>query len=165
VAEEEIREIVEVRDGRDRQLLVDLADEYGARLGDVGVRTLDPTTFAELIGGVTVLRLIIERWQDRRRGGQIIDLRSGAEKIAYRDADLLFGYVVMFLPDGRVDVQVNDKDRVNDFVERLIAAFTKGRTTATVDNVVPLLNSLGAEDAQLRIERGTTHTEEGGQPG
>jgi hypothetical protein len=151
MADEETQQIVQVHDEQDKQLLVDLACEHGARVKDVRVRTLDLATFVEIIGGVTVLRLIIERWQDRRQGGQIIDLRPGAAKIVYRDRGLLFGYVLMVLTDGRVEVQVNDRDRLSEIVDRLVAAFSKGGAVTTADKALPIVQSLVGGDAQVRI--------------
>ncbi|MCE7004552.1 hypothetical protein LWC34_17210 [Kibdelosporangium philippinense] len=152
MTEEETQQIVQVHDEQDKQLLVDLAGECGARVKDVHVRTLDLVTFVEIIGGVTVLRLIIERWQDRRQGGQVIDLRADAKKIVYRDRGLLFGYVLMMLADGRVEVQVNDRDRLSEIVDRLVAAFSKSDAGTTVDKAVPIVQALVGRDAQVRIE-------------
>ena len=51
----------------------------------------------------TVLHLI-----ERRKGGQVIDLRPGAPKPIYRTPDLQFGLVLIHRLDGTVSVEVKE---------------------------------------------------------
>lgn len=157
VGREEGREIVEVLGDRDWELLVGIAVGCGVRVKKVGVRSLDPVTYVELIGGLGAVALVIERWGERRRGGQVVDLRPGAAKPVYRDPDVLFGYVVVLLADGRVEVQVKETaNRLAEIVDHLMTAFAGSGgedEEGTVDKVISLLESLTGDDAGLRVER------------
>ncbi len=45
---------------------------------------------------------------DKRKGGQVIDLRPGAPKPFYRTKEVEYGLVVIFATDGKVTVEVKE---------------------------------------------------------
>ena len=49
---------------------------------------------------------------DQRRGGQVIDLRPGADPIARRDRGLIYGLILLVAVDGKVEVSVKEPKRM-----------------------------------------------------
>lgn len=55
---------------------------------------------------------------DRRKGGQVFDLRPGATRLAYRTPDVVYGLVVVIGVDGTVKVEVHQpKDMFASVIE------------------------------------------------
>lgn len=56
------------------------------------------------------------------RGGQVIDLRIGADRFAYRTPNLTFGYVLIVSSDGSVQIKLAGPHAAT---ERFVQAMTK----------------------------------------
>lgn len=154
-----IEKVVQVESDLDERLLRQTADLCGATIRKGGVRAPDPTSWLLIVGGsALIVGTVIERWQDRRQGGQVIDLRPGADPVLRRDPDVVFGYVVILLPDGRVDVQLREPEhQLATLVTHLVDAF--GPDQLLTDRVVEITRDL-VDDATIAIERSTADAED-----
>ena len=88
------------------------------------------------INGVpAALSFVLERWHDRLRGGQIIDLRPGAEQVARRDPGLVYGLVIVHAVDGTATIRIHEpKSQTLELVQAVIAALG-GLVGAGIDTV------------------------------
>lgn len=92
--------------------------------GDV-TAMIEPVT-AILIGvGVLAAAHFIMEWWDRLRGGLIIDQRDGADREVYRDADVPWGWVIVFPKDGD-KATIDTKDAPKGSIERLLGEIISG---------------------------------------
>lgn len=164
MAEETISEVVRLDDGdRDMALLRAIGRECGVRVEPAGVRSaVDPTTLLAIVtGGVALVALTIERWRERRQGGQVIDLRPGTKDVLYRDRGVLFGYVVIMLADGRVEVHL--KEPINHLaavVQQVVASGFGGDSESgdnteigAIDRVVTLIESITEGESTVHVDR------------
>ncbi|MEV4416600.1 hypothetical protein [Catellatospora sp. NPDC049609] len=86
--------------------LTALAEEHDVQLLREGDRG-EPITIAVLIGGALAVGAVMHEFE-RRRGGQVIDLRKDAPQPAYRDKGLQYGLVMIRSEDGTVRVEVHE---------------------------------------------------------
>jgi hypothetical protein len=107
---------------------------------------------AILVGAaiVTAAKFVMD-WWSRRPGGLVIDLRPGAADDLYRDKDLPWGYVVVFMADGKVTIET--KDAPKDAMERLVGDVISGGFS-TVKAVSDAAKGAGA--AGVKPEPSTT---------
>ncbi|RPF20911.1 hypothetical protein [Myceligenerans xiligouense] len=105
---ETIRRSLDAIDEAGERYLRALCQENDVTVERVGVRTPDAMLLVALIGAAATVSFVVERWHDRLRGGQVIDLRPEAERVAYRDPGLAYGYVVVRAVDGTVTVHVHE---------------------------------------------------------
>lgn len=114
---------------------LEAAEEQGATAETVsapaggGVGQQFAPVVAILIGaGVIAAAKIITDWWERVRGGLVVDQRPGAADMIYRDADVPFGYVLVFPTDGgSVKVEVKDapKDAMQAWISEVISGGLK----------------------------------------
>jgi hypothetical protein len=73
--------------------------------GDEGIAPI----FALLVlGTAAAVAGAFSYWDEKRKGGQVIDLTPGAPKPAYRTPDVIYGLVVIKAADGTVTVEVKE---------------------------------------------------------
>jgi hypothetical protein len=82
---------------------------------DVTVEELPPDAdhFGPLIllaiaGAAAAVAGALAHWHEAKKGGQMIDLRKDAPKIAWRDPGVVYGLVVVVAEDGKVTVEVHE---------------------------------------------------------
>ena len=86
-----------------------VATKHGVTIeADTEDGLLDPGTLTVLLMGGSLAVSTVVYLLDKRRGGQIIDLRPNADPIARRDKGLQFGLVTLIAPDGQVLVTVKE---------------------------------------------------------
>jgi hypothetical protein len=73
-----------------------------------GTTELAPLVVVALIGSAAFVAGTVAYFQDRRKGGQMIDLRPNAVKIAWRDRGVVYGLIVIVTEDGKVRVEVKE---------------------------------------------------------
>ncbi len=86
--------------------LTALAEQHEVELMREGDRG-EPITIAILVGSALAIGAVMHEFE-RRKGGQVIDLRPDAPKPAYRDKDLQYGLVMIRSADGTVRVEVHE---------------------------------------------------------
>ena len=144
--DEEGYEVVVVDPG-DVDYLREVASENAVEatpLPQAGFEPITTLTFA-LMGSAfavaTVLYLV-----DRRKGGQVIDLRPGATKSIYRSTEVVYGLVVIIALDGSVRIEVREP---------------KGMFGAVNELVVGLVGELGGKDVKAVAQVVTQHVPQG----
>ena len=86
-----------------------IAAEHGVSVEvDEEAGFVDPATITVLLLGGSLAVATVAYLLDQRRGGQIIDLRPGADPIARRDRGLVYGLILLIAMDGKVEVNVRE---------------------------------------------------------
>lgn len=112
-----------VVDPSDVPAVREVAAAHGVTVQEVPERGIEPVSTVTLVlVGVAVTVNSVRQALERRKGGQVIDLRPGAERLAYRTADLEYGIVLIVAQDGEVTVRI---DRPDDVFEKAIATLPK----------------------------------------
>lgn len=101
---------------------------------------LEPiTTVALSIAGASFALATVMYLLDKRRGGQVVDLRHGVPKVAYRSQDVVYGLVVVITEDGTVNVTVREPNgmfgQVNELIIGLVSELV-GKSAVSVAEVV-----------------------------
>jgi hypothetical protein len=133
--EDQVRTVVDAVDDAGARYLRAACADAGIDVEDAGVRTPDAIMMLALVGAPAVVSFVVERWHDRLRGGQIIDLRPGAPTVARRDPELLYGLVIVHAVDGTVTIHVHEpRSQTLELVQAVIAALS-GRIGASAKDV------------------------------
>ena len=139
------RKVLDVVDEAGERHLRQICEDVGVRVEPVSVRTPDPALLFAVVGTLATVPVVLERWHDRLRGGQVIDLRPGARRVAYRTRDLTYGLVILHAVDGSATVTVHDPpnqtlevvkavlEAVGDMVGRPVAEVARAADAATGD--------------------------------
>jgi hypothetical protein len=81
---------------------------------------------------------------DRRKGGQVFDLRPGAPRLAYRTTDVMYGFVAIIGADGSVNVEVKEpKARFSNDIELVRKLISNDVTTPIRELGAKLREQLG----------------------
>lgn len=106
--------------------LAALAEQHEVDLMREGDRG-EPVTIAILVGSALAIGALMHEFE-RRKGGQVIDLRPDAPKPAYRDKDLQYGLVMIRSADGAVQVEVHEPrgmlGQVLDAINSMVGTLT-----------------------------------------
>jgi hypothetical protein len=79
-----------VIDAADREFVEQVAEENGVQLVEIDKDGfLDPLSVSLLLLGGAAAVGTVTYLVDRRKGGQVFDLRPGAPKMAYRSKDIV----------------------------------------------------------------------------
>ena len=120
MADENSYEVL-ILDNEDLAYLHTIAVENAVTVTDLPRRAMEPvaTATVALMGAgfavATVLHLM-----EKRKGGQVIDLRPTATRLMYRSSDVLYGLVVLIAVDGTVTVEVHEPKGMFGPVNELI---------------------------------------------
>ena len=115
---------------QDVEYLRDIADQNGVAVAESGSLGIEPvsTTAVALLGSSLAINTV-RRLLEERRGGQMIDLRPGAGRAAYRSRDVQYGLIVVLTADGTVTVRAtNSQDELALIIEAL-RGLVAGSTT------------------------------------
>jgi hypothetical protein len=164
VPEDATSEVVRLDDGdQDMELLRRVAEECGADVERAGVRSsIDPGVLLAIVtGGTATVALTLERWRDRRQGGQVIDLRPGATNPLRRDRGVLYGYVVVLLKDGRVEVHLKEPaNHLAELVQHVVSTCLgaasdsgDGDGATGLDHVADLIKEIATGESTVQVHR------------
>lgn len=94
-----------VVNGQEVKILEGLAAEHGVKLRSTKAQGVDPITAAVivLVGSYLAVTTVREQFE-KRRGGQVIDLRPQAQTLAYRDPQLRHDLILILTADGQVKI-------------------------------------------------------------
>lgn len=86
-----------------------LAADHDVVVEEVPSEGFEPVTTVALalFGGAAAVAAVVHLIE-RRKGGQVIDLRPGAPKLVYRTPELQFGLVLIQRVDGTISVEVKE---------------------------------------------------------
>ena len=133
-----------------------VAAEHGVEIeirdqkGFIGAATLMVVFLGSALAVATVSRLL-----EQHRGGQILDLRPGALKQAYRSSDVVYGLVVIFASDGTVSVDVKQPNDMFIVVVEEIRKALAGVTKASAATVGAAVKAAVGGRGQTTIEHAT----------
>jgi hypothetical protein len=114
--------------------LVETRTRSGRRVDtDVPQSEFDPVTAILIGGGALAIGRFVIGWLERRQGGVIVDLRTGAEAEIRRSKDVPFGWILI-LPRDNGAVRIEVKDEPKDWVERILEKIIDG-TLGTVRDI------------------------------
>lgn len=126
--------------------------DHGVRVEVQPSRGFEPvsTVVALVVGGTaavgTVLHLV-----DRSKGGQMVDLRPGAERVVFRTPDVVYGLVVCVAVDGEVTVEVKEPRGLFGSVAEMLAAIVSDMGGKPVDEVAGQVRELVGNDARVSV--------------
>jgi hypothetical protein len=85
------------------------ASAHGVQLEKLEERNLvDPASASVILIGTSLAVSTVLYLIEQRKGGQVFDLRPGAQRPAYRSPDITYGYVQIIATDGSVSVEVKE---------------------------------------------------------
>lgn len=135
-----------VVDPEDREFVETIAAENGVQAAEVDQDGfLDPVTLSFVLLGSVAAIGTVTYLVDRRKGGQVFDLRPGAPRPQYRSKDIEYGLVLIIATDGKATVEVHEPrgmlgqviDAIKDIVGQLgkagIEQIGKSATAAVGD--------------------------------
>lgn len=139
MTEDVVREVTIV-EAADLDEIRALAAAEGVDIQEVPSLQLEPiTTITLILIGSALAVATVMSVIERRKGGQVIDLRLGAPKALYRDKNVAFGLVVILAEDGGVAVEVKQpKEMFAQVVEaltKLLAELAKTPIETVLDTV------------------------------
>jgi hypothetical protein len=136
-----------------------LAREAGATVTRATPRAIDLGTITLIIIGGLAVVAAAQSAIERRRGGQVIDLRPGAPTPFYRSRDLHYGLILIITADGGVQITVHEpSEMLSKVVGLLELALRPGDAapTAELEGVVrDQLRDLPGWDISSRTEPST----------
>jgi len=98
-----------VVDPEDREFVEAAAAENGVRAAEVDQDGfLDPITLSFILLGSSAAIGTVTYLVDKRKGGQVFDLRPGAPRPQYRSKDIDYGLVLIIAVDGKATVEVHE---------------------------------------------------------
>lgn len=93
----------------DLEWLQSVAADGGVDVVPINERSfIDGASTAALLLGTSAAVGAVAFQIDQRKGGQVFDLRPGAERLAYRTSDVIYGIVLVIAPDGTTTVEVRE---------------------------------------------------------
>lgn len=96
-------------DAKEVDLIEALAKENEVQYEFVQHEGLEPvTSVAVILWGSSLAVATVVYLLDRRKGGQVIDLRPHAKSSFYRSTDLQYGLVAIHAEDGELKVEVKE---------------------------------------------------------
>jgi hypothetical protein len=99
--------------------LEEVATQHGVSIEPLETKALEPLSMVTLIVlGAPLAVTTVMRVLDEHRGGQVIDLRPGATRLAYRTRDLMYGLILIHTLDGTIQIErVNTRTAFSELVE------------------------------------------------
>lgn len=111
-----------------------------------------PLIVIALVGAVGVVGGAWAYFQDRRQGGQIIDLRPEATEVAHRDKGVVYGLMVIIAADGKVTVEVKEpKGFFGQIISDVLAA-VQGIATKSIEAVAEAAKGATGDKATVTTE-------------
>jgi hypothetical protein len=94
-----------VVDAEEAAVLESLAAEYGVEIHSTKAQGIDPVTavVVVLIGSYLAVTTVVDHFE-KRRGGQVIDLRPQAHTVVYRDPQVRHDLILILTADGGVKI-------------------------------------------------------------
>jgi hypothetical protein len=169
VGTEPVRRTLQLQDADEERLLREIAAPLGVAVEAVKIRAPDPSLIVYLVGTAALVALAVERFHERRKGGQLVDLRPGASQLVRRDQGILYGYVVILTGDGQVRVEVKEpENQLSRVVTDVLSAVAESQA-ASVEQLAELVATITGGEGEVtvshdRAELGGPSDAPAGQP-
>ena len=99
------------------------------------------TTIALLLTGSALAISTVAYLIDKRKGGQVIDLRPGTPKPFYRTSDVVYGLVLIVAMDGTVTVEVKEPKGMFGVVVEALQGMTASLAEVSIEAIAALAKS------------------------
>ncbi len=152
MAEADVRERIEISP-EDLEEAREAAREFGVEL-EVEERVeegIAPIVILAFIGAGAGVAGAIAYFQERRLGGQIIDLRPG-EALTKRDKSVVYGLVVIIAADGKVTVEVKEPKTFFGQVVKDVLDAVQGIAEKTMDAAAAAAKAVTGDRANVTVE-------------
>jgi hypothetical protein len=118
--------------------LREIAEHHGVEVVETKSTGVEPvSTIAVVLVGTVLAVSTVSRLLEERKGGQVIDMRPGANLAVFRSRDVQYGLIVVLAADGTVTVRGKDsQDKLSLLVECLSGLATQkieAKTNAIVE--------------------------------
>lgn len=155
-AESQTQALVVV-DPDDVAFLKQLVSENGVTAQEVDQDNfLDPLTVSFILLGSTAAVGTVTYLLDRRKGGQVFDLRKDAPRAEYRSKDIQYGLVKIVSADGKVTVEVKEPrgliGQVIDAIKGIITEVAGAGTKSVAEAVKGALAAVAGDQATVSTE-------------
>jgi len=99
------------------------------------------STIALLLTGSALAISAVAYLIDKRKGGQVIDLRPGTPKPFYRTSDVVYGLVLIVAMDGTVTVEVKEPKGMFGVVVEALQGMTASLAEVSIEAIATLAKS------------------------
>lgn len=105
-----------------------------------------------LVGAAAAVAGLVEHWMEKKKGGQVIDLRPGAAKELYRDEGLQYGLVVIYAADGKVTIEVKQPEQYFTSIVKLAVDALQGIAEKSLDTVKAAVEAATGDKGDVTVE-------------
>jgi hypothetical protein len=116
---------------------------------------VDPATLMVVFMGSALAVATVSRLLEEHRGGQVLDLRPGAPRQAYRSQDVVYGLVVVISVEGTVSVEVKQTKDMFAVVVEEIRKTIVGLTKASLETVGNAVKVAVGDRGEVTLQRVT----------
>lgn len=142
-----------VIDPDDREYALKVAQAEGVEVKEMEVVGIEPVlTITLAIFGTAAAVGAVAHLIEVHKGGQIIDLRPGAPKVAYRDKGVVYGTVIILATDGKVTVEVHEPKGLFGQVMDALTKVTVDVATAGIDAIGDAAKNAVGDKADVKVE-------------
>lgn len=147
-----VQQIVEITK-EEMELLSEIAESEGVAVEIIETTGFEPisTVTLALVGSALAVGSVVY-WLERRKGGQVVDLRLGADRPVYRNKDLAYGLVLIYLADGQVRVEVKEPKGMLGIVMESITGILAQQGGSTAVETATALEKVVGPDAVVSVE-------------
>jgi hypothetical protein len=139
--EERQTEVI-VIDRDDLSAVREIAAANDVELTALPISAFEPiTTIALLLTGSALAISTVSYLIDKRKGGQVIDLRPGTPKPFYRTSDVVYGLVLIVAMDGTVTVEVKEPKGMFGVVVEALQGMTANLAEVSIEAIAELAKS------------------------
>ncbi len=140
-------------DPEDREYVLGLAREHDVEAEEAEVHGIEPViTVTLLLFGAAAAVGAVQQLVESHKGGQMIDLRPNAPKIAYRDKGVVYGTVIMIATDGKVTVEVHEPKGMFGQVMEALTKVAVDTATASIEAIGEAAKKIVGDKADVRVE-------------
>jgi len=134
-------------------LLRQIAREHGVRIERSEDRTgVEVVVVLAVVGAATAVAGAIADYLERRKGGQVIDMRKDANTVAYRDKGVVYGVIVIIADDGKVTVDVKEpKGYYLQLISEILTSLTS-IATKTIETVAAAAKAAAGDKAEVTVQ-------------
>jgi hypothetical protein len=139
----EVEEFVTV-ESSELDFLGEVAADHGVSVEALETKALEPlSTVTVIMLGVPLAVTTVIRVLDESRGGQVIDLRPSAPRLAYRTRDLMYGLIMIQTLDGTVQIErIGTRTAFSELVDAVARVAVGGKN-----------DDHGTDAVRTRLER------------
>lgn len=130
-----------------------IAAAYNVELIDIPASGLEPiTTVAIILVGSALAVATVAYLIDKRKGGQVVDLRPGAPRSFYRSRDVMYGLVIIVALNGTATIEVKEPKGMFGIVLDALRGMTADLTEATIEAIAEVAKARFGDRVSITIQ-------------